>query len=132
MQNFKSKITKLISILGVVSVLALVVSACSNKKSASDSDKINIVTSTNVYSDIAKNMVGKEVGANAIIENSGTDPRDFDATSADAKELTKANIIVAIGVGYDAWMNKFASSVNKKPVLVGEVLMGLKRGDYPH
>src|SRR5699024_7071960 len=122
MQNFKSKITKLISILGLVSVLALVVSACSNKKSASDSDKINIVTTTNVYSDIAK----------AIINKSSTDPHDFEPTTADAKELTKANIIVANGLGYDSWMNKLASSVNKKPVLVGEDLMGLKRGDNPH
>ena len=77
MQNFKSKITKLISILGLVSVLALVVSACSNKKSASDSDKINIVTTTNVYSDIAKNIVGKYGSATAIINNSSTDPHDF-------------------------------------------------------
>ena len=132
MQNFKSKITKLISILGLVSVLALVVSACSNKKSASDSDKINIVTTTNVYSDIAKNIVGKYGSAKAIINNSSTDPHDFEPTTADAKELTKANIIVANGLGYDSWMNKLASSVNKKPVLVGEDLMGLKRGDNPH
>ena len=41
---------------------------------------------------------------------------DFDPTTADAKKLTKANIIVANGLGYDSWMNKLAKSVNKKPV----------------
>lgn len=133
MQNFKSKITKIISIIGLVGLLALVTTACANKKeAASQSDKISIVTTTNVYSDIAKNIVGKYGTATAIIDKSSVDPHDFDPTTADAKKLTKANIIVANGLGYDSWMNKLAKSVNKKPVLVGEDLMGLKNGDNPH
>lgn len=133
MQNFKSKITKIISIIGLVGLLALVTTACANKKeAASQSDKISIVTTTNVYSDIAKNIVGKYGTATAIIDKSSVDPHDFDPTTADAKKLTKANIIVANGLGYDSWMNKLAKSVNKKPVLVGEDLMGLKNGDNSH
>lgn len=133
MQNFKSKITKFISIIGLVGLLAFVTTACANKKeSTSQSDKISIVTTTNVYSDIAKNIVGKYGTATAIIDKSSIDPHDFNPTTADAKKLTKANIIVANGLGYDSWMNKLAKSVNKKPVLVGEDLMGLKKGDNPH
>lgn len=133
MQNIKSKITKFISIIGLVGLLALVTTACANKKeAASQSDKISIVTTTNVYSDIAKNIVGKYGTATAIIDKSSVDPHDFDPTTADAKKLTKANIIVANGLGYDSWMNKLAKSVNRKPVLVGEDLMGLKNGDNPH
>lgn len=133
MQNFKSKITKFISIIGLVGLLALVTTACANKKeSTNQSDKISIVTTTNVYSDIAKNIVGKYGTATAIIDKSSIDPHDFDPTTADAKKVDKANIIVANGLGYDSWMNKLAKSVDKKPVLVGEDLMGLKKGDNPH
>lgn len=107
-------------------------SACSNNSKEDSSDKVSIVTTTNVYADIAKNIVGKYGTASAIIKNSATDPHDFEPTTADAKSLTKANIIVANGLGYDSWMNKLASSVNKKPVLVGEDLMNLKKGDNPH
>ena len=58
MQNFKSKITKFISIMGLVTLLSLIMVGCSNKQnSTSQSDKISIVTTTNVYSDIAKNIV---------------------------------------------------------------------------
>ena len=114
-------------------MIMLLASACSNKKGAkTNSDKVSIVTTTNVYADIAKNVVGKYGSVQAIIKNSATDPHDFEPTTADAKELTKANIIVANGLGYDTWMNKLASSVSKKPVLVGEDLMGLKKGDNPH
>ncbi len=133
MQNFKSKITKFISIMGLVTLLSFIVVGCSNKQnSTSQSDKISIVTTTNVYSDIAKNIVGKYGTATAIIDKSSVDPHDFDPTTADAKKVAQANIIVANGLGYDSWMNKLAKSVDKKPALVGEDLMGLKSGDNPH
>ena len=123
MQKWKSRITKLFFIMGIVGAII---------SKADSSDKVSIVTTTNVYADIAKNIVGKYGTASAIIKNSATDPHDFEPTTADAKSLTKANIIVANGLGYDSWMNKLASSVNKKPVLVGEDLMNLKKGDNPH
>lgn len=133
MRKIKSRITKSVFVLGLIGLVMLLVSACSsNKKASSSSDKISIVTTTNVYSDIAKNVVGKYGDAKAIITNSSTDPHDFEPTTADAKKITNANIIVANGLGYDSWMNKLASSVSKKPVLVGEDLMGLKKGDNPH
>lgn len=133
MQNFNSKITKFISIMGLVMLLSLITVGCSNKQnSTSQSNKISIVTTTNVYSDIAKNIVGKYGTATAIIDKSSVDPHDFDPTTADAKKVAQANIIVANGLGYDSWMNKLAKSVDKKPVLVGEDLMGLKSGDNPH
>lgn len=133
MQNFNSKITKFISIMGLVTLLSLITVGYSNKQnSTSQSNKISIVTTTNVYSDIAKNIVGKYGTATAIIDKSSVDPHDFDPTTADAKKVAQANIIVANGLGYDSWMNKLAKSVDKKPVLVGEDLMGLKSGDNPH
>ena len=133
MQNFNSKITKFISIMGLVTLLSLITVGCSNKQnSTSQSNKISIVTTTNVYSDIAKNIVGKYGTATAIIDKSSVDPHDFDPTTADAKKVAQADIIVANGLGYDSWMNKLAKSVDKKPVLVGEDLMGLKSGDNPH
>ncbi|MCC9271288.1 MAG: zinc ABC transporter substrate-binding protein [Lactobacillus gallinarum] len=133
MRKIKSRITKSLFIMGLMGMIMLLASACSNKKGAkTNSDKVSIVTTTNVYADIAKNVVGNYGSVQAIIKNSATDPHDFEPTTADAKELTKANIIVANGLGYDTWMNKLASSVSKKPVLVGEDLMGLKKGDNPH
>ncbi|MBW8013688.1 metal ABC transporter substrate-binding protein [Lactobacillus helveticus] len=133
LKKIKSRITKLLFIMGLMGMIMLLASACSNKDQAkTKSDKVSIVTTTNVYADIAKNVAGKYGSVQAIIKNSAIDPHDFEPTTADAKKLTNANIIVANGLGYDSWMNKLASSVSKKPVLVGEDLMGLKKGDNPH
>ncbi len=133
LKKIKSRITKSLFIMGLMGMIMLLASACSNKDQAkTKSDKVSIVTTTNVYADIAKNVAGKYGSVQAIIKNSATDPHDFEPTTADAKKLTNANIIVANGLGYDSWMNKLASSVSKKPVLVGEDLMGLKKVDNPH
>ncbi|MCT3405597.1 metal ABC transporter substrate-binding protein [Lactobacillus helveticus] len=133
LKKIKSRITKSLFIMGLMGMIMLLASACSNKDQAkTKSDKVSIATTTNVYADIAKNVAGKYGSVQAIIKNSATDPHDFEPTTADAKKLTNANIIVANGLGYDSWMNKLASSVSKKPVLVGEDLMGLKKVDTPH
>lgn len=133
LKKIKSRITKSLFIMGLMGMIMLLASACSNKDQAkTKSDKVSIVTTTNVYADIAKNVAGKYGSVQAIIKNSATDPHDFEPTTADAKKLTNANIIVANGLGYDSWMNKLASSVSKKPVLVGEDVMGLKKVDNPH
>lgn len=125
------KLKKLLSIIAITASAALALTACGQKQKANNG-KINIVTTTNVYSDIAKNVVGKYGTAEAIITKSSVDPHDFEPTTADAKKLTNANIIVENGLGYDSWMTKLASSVSKKPVSVGEDLMKLKKGDNPH
>ena len=126
----KLKLKQLLGIASFLALLAVVLSGCSNNKK--ESSGIKIVTTTNVYSDIAKNIVGKYGTATAIIQKSSVDPHDFEPTTADAKNLSSANIVVSNGLGYDEWMNKLASSVDKKPLLVGEDLMGLKKGDNPH
>lgn len=132
-EKIKSRITKSLFIMGLMGMILLLASACSNKDQAkTKSDKVSIVTTTNIYADIAKNVAGKYGSVQAIIKNSATDPHDFEPTTADAKKLTNANIIVANGLGYDSWMNKLASSVSKKPVLVGEDLMGLTKVDNLH
>lgn len=126
----KLKLKQLLGIASFLALLAVVLSGCSNNKK--ESSGIKIITTTNVYSDIAKNIVGKYGTAIAIIQKSSVDPHDFEPTTADAKNLSSANIVVSNGLGYDEWMNKLASSVDKKPLLVGEDLMGLKKGDNPH
>lgn len=133
LKKIKSRITKSLFIMGLMGMIMLLASACSNKDQAkTKSDKVSIVTTTNIYADIAKNVAGKYGSVQATIKNSATDPHDFEPTTADAKKLTNANIIVANGLGYDSWMNKLASSVSKKPVLVGEDLMGLTKVDNLH
>lgn len=125
-----NKFTKLFAVTALTCLLLVLLSGCA--KGPKKSSKISIVTTTNVYADIAKNVVGKYGTTQAIIKNPNSDPHDFEPTTNDGKRLSNADIIIANGLGYDNWMNNLAPAVNKKPVLVGEDLMGLKKGANPH
>ncbi|QGV04055.1 metal ABC transporter solute-binding protein, Zn/Mn family [Lactobacillus acetotolerans] len=125
-----TRLKNLLTFAGIIGALVLVLSACSQQPKKSS--KISIVTTTNIYADIAQNVVGKYGKATPLIKSGSMDPHDFEPKTSDANLLSGANIVVANGLGYDSWMNNLSSSVDKKPLLVGEDLMGLKKGDNPH
>ncbi len=122
---------KLFFSFGLIIILCLTLTACANSSQKKEKG-ISVVTTTNIYANIAQNILGKYGKATAIIQNGSTDPHDFEPTTNDAKLVAKANLVVANGLGYDSWMNNLAASNDKKTLFVGEDLMGLKKGDNPH
>lgn len=128
----KNKKTFIFSSLLIV-VLLFCLSACSTKKDENTrKHQVDIVTSTNIYANIAKNIVGKHGKVEAVINNGDTDPHDFEPTTGSAKKVANANIVIANGLGYDSWMTNLANANDIHVTKVGEQLMGLKQGDNPH
>lgn len=127
------KLKKTTLLITTLLALVLTLTACSTKREANTNNhKVDIVTSTNIYANIAKNVVGKHGEVQAIIKNGDTDPHDFEPTTNSAKEVANANIVISNGLGYDDWMTKLADSNDIHMTKVGEELMGLKQGDNPH
>ncbi|MFH4352534.1 zinc ABC transporter substrate-binding protein [Lactobacillus helveticus] len=128
----KNKKTFIFSSLLIV-VLLFCLSACSTKKDENTrKHQVDIVTSTNIYVNIAKNIVGKHGKVEAVINNGDTDPHDFEPTTGSAKKVANANIVIANGLGYDSWMTNLANANDIHVTKVGEQLIGLKQGDNPH
>lgn len=124
---------KKISILLILLLSLMTIAGCSTKsQSNTQKHKINIVTSTNIYANIAKQIVGKYGKVQAVISNGNTDPHDFEASFKSAKEVAEANIVIANGLGYDSWMENLAKSNNEHIVKVGEELLHKKMGANPH
>lgn len=127
------KLKKVFLLITTLLGIVLTLTACSTKREANTKNhKVDIVTSTNIYANIARNIVGKHGEVQAIITNGDTDPHDFEPTTNSAKEVANANIVIANGLGYDDWMTKLADSNDIHVTKVGEQLMGLKQGDNPH
>ena len=127
------KLKKTILLITTLLALVLTLTACSTKREANTNNhKVDIVTSTNIYANIAKNVVGKHGEVQAIIKNGDTDPHDFEPTTNSAKEVANANIVISNGLGYDDWMTKLADSNDIHITKVGEELMRLRQGDNPH
>lgn len=70
---------------------------------------MNIVTSTPVWADIAKQVAktadpAVAINTESIVEGNAADPHHFEPAAADIAKAHRADIVVAGGGGYDAWL----------------------------
>lgn len=122
---------KLLSIFFMLGVFLLILTGC-GKQNTTSSKKINIVTSTNIYANIAQNIVGKYGTATPIIKSGAVDPHDFEPTTNDAKSIQNAQLVIANGLGYDDWIDKLAEANNKSVTKVGNDILKLPTNANPH
>ncbi|MCQ9387201.1 zinc ABC transporter substrate-binding protein [Brevibacterium sp. 50QC2O2] len=122
--------------IGALSASALLLAACGSAQAGSasggsaDSGKLTVVTSTNVYADIVKNVAGDDADITAVIDDPNKDPHDYEATSADQLKVSKADLVVENGGGYDAFMTSMIKAANVDPTVVDAVsVSGLPGSD---
>lgn len=123
--------------IAIIAAGALVLSACGSKSGDSGDDKLNVVTSTNVYADIAQTVGGDAVDVTPIIDDPSKDPHSYEATTEDQLKLSKADVVVQNGGGYDAFMTTLLEASDSKPEVVDAVsISGLPGseglGNEPH
>lgn len=124
---------KIIITLSAIVVIVIGVALFRGNSSSSSNQKITIVASTDFYAEIAKTVVGEHGTATAIIKDANVSPEDYEPTTTVAKKVSGADIVLANGLGYDAWLNKLAKiSKNTKLIRVGEDVLNKKTGVNPH
>lgn len=124
---------KIIITLSAIVVIVIGVALFRGNSSSSSNQKITIVASTDFYAEIAKTVVGEHGTATAIIKDANVSPEDYEPTTTVAKKVSGADIVLANGLGYDAWLNKLAkTSKNTKLIRVGEDVLNKKTGVNPH
>ena len=119
--------------LGVFSLLVLnpVLSYASKNKNIKP---ISIVAAENFYGAIAKQIGGKYVRVNSILSNPDADPHFFSTSVNISKEMSKADIIIYNGVGYDVWINpliKINKNNNINKINISQILQ-IQNGSNPH
>ncbi|MGI3100532.1 metal ABC transporter solute-binding protein [Companilactobacillus alimentarius] len=112
-------------------LLTFIISGCSQKTNKSSS-KLEVVTTTDFYGEVAKAVVGNKGTVSSIIDNPNVDPHDYEPTTDIAKKVSRADITVANGLGYDSWMNKLNQDDDSTFIKIGENVMDKKIGDNPH
>ena len=77
-----------------------------------DGDAVTIVTSTKVWADVAEAVVGDAEGVKIqpIIASNDVDPHSYQPTAADMATVEQADVLLAGGGHYDAWLTEAASS----------------------
>ena len=132
--------------VGALGAAAALTAGCSTKSAApatrpagaagsGSSTKIAVVAAENFWGSVAMQLGGAHVTEVSIITNPDTDPHSYEVTPNDAKRVSRAQLFIQNGVGYDtSWapgLVKANPAPGREVLTVGDVL-GLKDGDNPH
>lgn len=113
--------------LALTALTALALSGCS-AGSAADDGKVRVVASTNVYGDIASTIAGDAVEVTSLMSDPAQDPHSFEASAQSQLAVSKADILIENGGGYDDFMNTLRSgSKNTKATVLNVVDLSGKK-----
>lgn len=110
--------------------IALALSGCS--AAASDAtEQLSIVASTSVYGQIASEIAGDAASVTSIIDSSVNDPHSYEASARDKLSVSRADVVILNGAGYDSFMETLVADApnEKRSVLNVSELSGLLPGD---
>ncbi|NMM93516.1 metal ABC transporter solute-binding protein, Zn/Mn family [Bifidobacterium oedipodis] len=139
-RNRITRITRLF-VAGASALLLLGATACGSVDAATNepADKqpapepngpISVVASINQWGALAAELGGDDVSVTSIVNSTNVDAHDFEPKTSDVAELSKAQIVVTNGAGYDSWATK-SLGANTSIVSAASVV-GAMDGDNPH
>jgi len=119
--------------VGVLTAAAVTLAACSSgspkapststasgsSPSAAAARPIDVVASTNVWGDITKQIGGDRVNVTSILSDPNADPHQYEADAKTGAAISRAQVVVENGLGYDDFMDKLlAASPNANRAVI--------------
>src|SRR6188768_177110 len=109
-----------------VLALAAGTTGCAASDDPAADGVIRIVASTNVYGDVARAVLGDAGEVTSIIEDAAQDPHEYEADGRDALAISRADIVIVNGGGYDEFMHTLLDAQGSAAVVIDAVqLSGL-------
>ena len=91
--------------------------------SDSCSTTFDVVASVNQWGSLAQELGGSCVKVTSLINSTSVEPHDYEPTTSDMAKLTKADIVVLNGAGYDGWAEKAQFDKSKQTIVnVGDIM----------
>lgn len=91
---------------GVLVALALVAGCGSSPDTPNAPGTLTVVATTNVWGAVASAVAGPDAQVSSIISDPAGDPHSYESTPADAAAISRADLVVANGGGYDTFVDK--------------------------
>lgn len=112
---------RLPAFVGAVAMSALALGGCTATVSDAPTT-IQVVASTDVYGDLAKTIGGAQATVTSIIDDPAKDPHEYQADARTQLAVSKAEVIIENGGGYDDFVDTMISaSGNTKASLINAV-----------
>ena len=101
------------AMLAAVAGLGLTLTACAptagSSRGTADDGVVDVVASTSVYGDIVSSIGGDKVRVSSIINRTSQDPHSYEVSTQDKLAVSKAELVVENGGGYDAFIDTLAT-----------------------
>lgn len=106
------------------SALALLLAGCGSS-SAAPPGSVSVVTSTNVYGDLVRDVAGSLAGGKvqitSLITDPSTDPHAYEASTRNELEISRADLVVENGGGYDDFVDQLLESAGGNAAVINAV-----------
>jgi zinc/manganese transport system substrate-binding protein len=106
------------AVVVIVGLLAVVAAACNSDPS--NDEAIQVVATTTILGDIARNVVGDSAEVDVLMPV-GADPHDFQPSAQQAAVIQRADLVVANGLGLEAGLSDVLESAAADGVRIWEV-----------
>lgn len=93
-----------IALTAVITAASL--AACTPQTAPAADGKISVAASTNVYGDVASRVGGDLIEVTSIIDDPSQDPHSFEADARVQLALSKADVVIENGGGYDPFIEQ--------------------------
>ena len=108
--------------LALATATVLLLAGCAATDSTSDATDepfagLTIVSSTNVWGDVASSVGGDLVQVVSIIDSFSQDPHSYEASARDQLAVNDADLVVANGGGYDSFIDTLAEAAGNSNVV---------------
>ena len=118
------------AIIPLTLVGALALAGCSAPAADSNDNTVNIVASTNVYGSIAEAIGGDNVTVTSLITTAAQDPHSYEASAQDQLAISKADLVIENGGGYDPFIDTLIEAAQSDAVVLNaSEASGLLEGD---
>ncbi|GAB2456868.1 zinc/manganese transport system substrate-binding protein [Conyzicola lurida] len=119
------------ALVGGIAVAALALTGCAASDTPAESTGLSIVASTNVYGSIAESIGGDLVTVTSLITSAAQDPHSYEASAQDQLALSKADLVIENGGGYDPFIDTLLSAASTDaPVVNASEASGLLEADH--
>src|SRR3954447_9630263 len=82
---------------------------------------VSVVASTDVYGDIVAAIGGDDVEVTSVIDDAAADPHSYEASARTQLAVSRADLVVQNGGGYDDFMDTLVTSVDADPTVIDAV-----------
>jgi len=101
--------------------LALGAAAGCGSPAAAADDGVRVVASTDVYGDLVATIGGDRVEVTSVIDDPSADPHSYEANVRTQLAVSRADLVVENGGGYDDFMHTLLSATGAHPTVLDAV-----------